>query len=402
MIRVHFRNRSVMCAVAIALLNGAQARPDIAAQEQSRNGVPIFVVDPQWPQMPDNWMLGQVSGVGSEDVTGHVWIVNRPSSLAESSLYAEQNPRLAECCVRPTPILEFEENGKFVRGWGGPGQEYEWPKPERGFEGPRTYGDCCRPENGEHGAFIDSKGFFWTGGNSSASHHILKFTKDGQFVLQIGREGQSKGSNDTQNLNKPTGFAEFGNELFVSDGYVNRRVVVFDINTGAYKRHWGAYGNKPDDSAPRTPSSKIPGPAQFNLVHGIDVSRDGLLYVADRVNNRVQVFKTDGTFVTEGLTAQCGTSNGSAFDVALSPDPEQEFLYVADGCNGHVVILRRSTLERIGQFGRNGRLAGEWFHLHSIATDVKGNIYTGESLGARAQKFVFKGYGRSAKGSDQN
>lgn len=390
--RTHGARIACMAVALASALFGPAFHTSAGAQQRGAKGVPIFEVDAKWPQLPDNMIMGQVSGIAA-GADGHIWVVNRPTSHDESELYAAQTPPQASCCVAAPPVLEFDENGKYIRGWGGPGKGYEWPIADRGFDGPRLYGDCCRPENGEHGAFVDYKGNFWTGGNAAKTNQILKFTKDGKFLLQIGHEGRSKGSNDTENLNKPTGFGEYRptNELFVSDGYVNRRVVVYDLDTGAYKRHWGAYGKKPDDAAPRTRSNQIPGPAQFNTIHGIAVSLDGMVYAADRVNNRVQAFKVDGTFVKEVSSATCLTGAGSAFGVALSGDPQQQFLYVADGCNGRIVILERDTLEKIGQFGRTGRLAGEWYHLHSIATDPKGNIYTGESLGKRAQRFVFKG-----------
>lgn len=359
------------------------------AQGQKPTGAPIFQVDPNWPKMPDKWGLGQVGGIAT-DAQGHIWVSNRPTSLDEQDLLAAQNPPLADCCIPAPPILEFDEAGNFIQSWGGPSAEYEWMS--RGGPAKRAPGDG-RAENGEHGIHVDLKGNVWVGGNGEGDHQILKFTKAGKFLLQIGRRGQSKGSNDTANVNRSTGYFLYPrtNELFVSDGYGNRRVVVFDADTGAYKRHWGAYGNKPDDSAPRTRVSEGPPPQQLTTVHGITLSNDGLVYVADRTNNRVQVFKIDGTFVKEVFIARRSGGTGTAFGVALSADPQQQFLYVADGTNSRIVILTRDTLQILGQIGRAGRLSGQFYHLHSIATDSKGNIYTGESLGYRVQKFVYKG-----------
>jgi DNA-binding beta-propeller fold protein YncE len=179
--------------------------------------------------------------------------------------------------------------------------------------------------------------------------------------------------------------------VFVADGYGNRRVIVFDADTGMYKRHWGAYGNKPDDKASKERQADGPGPQQFNTPHGIAISRDGIVYVADRANNRVQSFKLDGAFLKEGFVKRQSRDTGTAFGVALSPDPGQRFLYVADGSNERVAILDRASLQEIGHIGGPGRKAGEFFHLHSLSIDPKGNLITGESQGYRVQKFVFKG-----------
>jgi DNA-binding beta-propeller fold protein YncE len=371
--------------------------PSAGAQDQfqTRAGVPIFEVDPRWPSLPEKWALGQVGGM-AVDAQDHVWVSQRPTSLDAQDLLAAQDPPLADCCTKAPPILEFDEAGKFIRGWGGAGTGYEWTVPT----GPETRapGDG-RAENAEHGIHVDYRGNVWVGGNSTGDHQILKFTRDGTFRLQIGRRGQSKGSNDTANVNRSTGYSvdPKTNELFVADGYGNRRVIVFDADTGAYKRHWGAYGNRPDDSTkPARRDEKAPPPQQFNTVHGLTLSKDGYVYVADRGNNRVQVFRMDGMFVKEAFIKRGTGGPGTAFGMALSADPPQRFLYVADGSNGQIVIMDRSTLEIVGQVGRIGRASGQFYHLHGIATDSKGNIYTGESLGYRVQKFVYKGLSTAA------
>jgi DNA-binding beta-propeller fold protein YncE len=334
----------------------------------------VFEVDASWPKaLPNNWTFGEFSGV-AVDSHDHIWINQRPRTLAEDEKYLLANPPIGDCC-RPGPsIMEFDQAGNFVQGWGGTGQGYEWP------------------EN-EHGVYVDDRDNVWVGGNGAKDDHILKFTKTGTFILQIGRPGQSKGSNDPANLNRPSKMFVNAktNELFVSDGYGNRRVVVFDATTGAYKRHWGAYGNRPDDAAPRTVVSEGPGPLQFNLVHGLWLSRDGIVYVADRINNRVQAFTTDGKFLREGFIARGSLGNGAAYDVALSADPQQRFLYVPDGTNNHIWILDRATLRVLGHFGRQGRYAGQFHHSHSIAVDSKGNIYVAETQGKRVQRFLFRG-----------
>ena len=336
--------------------------------------VPRFEPDPYWPKpLPNNWMLGQVAGI-FVDSHDHIWVTNRPRSLDENDRYAQVHK--ADCCLPAPPILEFDQAGNVVQGWGGPGQGYEWP-------------------DNEHGMFIDYKENVWIGGNGMMDTNILKFSKTGKFLLQIGHHGKTGGSNDTENLNRPAGFVVYPktNEVFVADGYGNRRVIVFDADTGAYKRHWGAYGNKPDDSVPRTRAAEGSISTQFNTVHGIRISSDNLVYVGDRINNRIQVFTIEGKFVKEAyIERQTSSAEGTAFDIAFSPDKQQRFLYVPDGSNKKVQILSRDTLEVIGSFGgHGGHGLGEFYHAHSIASDSKGNIYVGESFGERALRWLYKG-----------
>lgn len=366
--------------VAMALLGLAMAfavpalcQPKAAA---APGGVPTFEPDPYWPKpLPHNWMLGQVSGI-YVDSHDHVWVTNRPRTLDNNDKYAALNPPQADCCIPAPPILEFDRAGSLIQGWGGPGAGYEWP-------------------DSEHGIFIDYKDNVWVGGNAEKDTNILKFTKAGKFLLQIGHHGKTGGSNDTENLNRPAGIFVYPktDEVFVADGYGNRRVIVFDADTGAYKRHWGAYGAKPDDTVPPIRFFEGPGAKQFNTVHGIRISSDGLVYVGDRVNNRIQVFRPDGSFVREGYIER-GTSapEGTAFDIAFSPGARQQFLYVPDGSNKKVQILRRDTLDVVGFFGgHGGHGAGQFFHIHSIATDSTGNVYLGESFGMRVLRWNYKG-----------
>lgn len=178
----------------------------------------------------------------------------------------------------------------------------------------------------------------------------------------------------------------------MADGYGNRRVIVFDATTGAYKRHWGAYGKPPDDAAPNARTFEGPGPPQFNTVHGIRISNDDLVYVGDRRNNRIQVFRPDGTFVQETYVARKTLGEeGTTFDFAFSHDPQQKFVCIPDGTNKKVQILDRRTLEVVGFFGgHGGRGAQEFFHIHSIATDSAGSVYLGESFGMRVLRYRLK------------
>ena len=340
------------------------------------HAIPKFEPDPYWPKpLPNNWMLGQTAGI-FVDAHEHVWVTTRPRTLDNNDKYAALTPPQADCCLPAPPVLEFDAAGNLVQSWGGPGPGYEWP-------------------DNEHGMFVDYKDNVWIGGNGDKDTNILKFTKNGKFLLQIGRHGETGGSNDTKNLNRPAGIVVWPktNEVFVADGYGNRRVIVFDADTGAYKRHWGAYGNKPDDSAPRTRVYEGAGSPQFNIAHGIRISNDGLVYVGDRVNNRIQVFTIEGKFIKEGyIERKTSAPEGTAFDIAFSPDKQQQFLYVPDGSNKRVQILNRDTLEVIGFFGgHGGHGAGQFFHIHSIATDAKGNVYIAESYGMRVVKWTFKG-----------
>jgi DNA-binding beta-propeller fold protein YncE len=339
-------------------------------------GVPKFEVDPSWPKdLPNEWMMGQVAGI-FVDSHDHVWVTNRPRSLEDHDKYAAFDPPQADCCKPAPAVLEFDAAGNFVQGWGGPGAGYEWP-------------------DNEHGMFVDYKENVWIGGNGAKDTNILKFTKDGKFLLQIGHHGKSGGSNDTENLNRPAGFVVYPktSEVFVADGYGNRRVIVYDADTGAYKRHWGAYGKKPDDTESNARTFEGDGPKQFNTVHALRISNDDLVYVGDRRNNRIQVFKPDGAYLKEAYVERKTTGEeGTTFDFAFSPDSQQQFIYIPDGTNKKVQILNRQTLEVVGYFGgHGGHGAAQFFHIHSIATDSKGNIYLGESFGKRALKWSYKG-----------
>ncbi len=376
-----------------------------AAVEAATVQAPMFEVDPLWPKpLPNHWLMGMTIGV-SVDAQDNIWIIHRQGSLEPGELHATSNPPVAMCCAPAPPVLEFDQDGNLLRHWGGPGNGYDWP-------------------NSNHGITIDYKGNVWIGGNgrgkaaqpapggapdeSAASattsyldNQVLKFTQDGQFLMQIGKPSHSKGSNDVENLRLPakTFIDKQTNEVYVADGYGNHRVIVFDADSGQYKRHWGAYGHKPDDTDLGKYDPDAPPPQQFrNPVHCADLSVDRLLYVCDRVNDRLQVFKPDGTFVKEAFIAKRTLGSGSAWDIAFSKDPQQKYIYLADGENDRVHILLRDTLEVLTTFGEGGRQPGEFYGPHSIATDSKGNIYVTETYrGQRVQKFVYKGLGPVTK-----
>ncbi len=364
-----------------------------SAAPASRVTAPKFEVDPSWPHIPNGWTLGQVSSAAA-DAAGNIWIFHRPRTVKPG---VKTGP----------PVMEFDAAGNYVRGWGGEsGEGFTWPSTE-------------------HGITVDFKGNVWISGNGD-DDQVLKFTEDGKFLMQIGRAAKKKSNADTTSLWRPADVYVYPktNEIFVADGYGNKRVIVFDADTGAYKRMWGAFGNVPLDDPPRGPAltgeaaraaaaeeeekrtlatefdPKDPGPQQFvPPVHGVKVSNDGLVYVADRGGKRVQVFTTEGKYMAQAwvdrwcLVAGGGCGNGNtAASVAFSADPQQRFLYVASRSPARIWVFDRKTLRPLYSFGRPGIAPGEFDVLHHMTTDNKGNLYSSEvEDGRRIQKFVFRG-----------
>jgi DNA-binding beta-propeller fold protein YncE len=380
--------RRYVAAVFVVVLGALGAAHLVLENEVTAQGTrpqaPAFEVDPFWPKpLPNNWVLGSTIGV-AVDAQDHVWIVHRQDAVEENFKAAALKPPVGTCCIPAPPVLEFDSAGNLVGHWGGPGAGYEWPQ-------------------SNHGIVVDHKGNVWVGSNGAKDTHVLKFTRAGKFLMQIGKQGKSGGSNDTENLNKPAKMYvdPETNELYVADGYGNRRVIVYDADTGKYKRHWGAYGNKPDDT-PFTYNPDAPAPKQFgNPVHCAELAKDGLLYVCDRSVDRIQVFRKDGTFVKEAFYAKQTLRSGSVWDLTFSRDPGQQYLYIADGVNEKVYVVLRDTLELLTSFGSGGRQPGQFYGVHSVATDSQGNLYTTETYsGARVQKFAFKGM-RAVQKPDQ-
>jgi WD40 repeat protein len=376
--------QAVALVAAIGALFAGQRMLDAEARLTS---APTFEVDPMWPKpLPNHWVMGNVIGVGVDD-RDHVFIVHRADTFdSTSEIGAAMNPRIAECCVPAPPVIEFDPAGNVVAAWGGPPKDgkYVWP-------------------SSNHGISIDNKGNVWIGGNGSGipsinqgpDSHILKFTHDGRFLQQIGVPGQPTNSRDTTHFGRVAkiSFDIPNNEAFVADGYANHRVAVLDMNTGRIKRYWGAYGHVPSDSNLGPYNPDAPPAQQFrNPVHCAEPSKDGLVYVCDRPNDRVQVFKKNGEFVKEKQFFPKTLGDGSVWDIAFSKDPAQKYIFLADGKNEHVYVLDRQSLEIITMFGDGGRQPGQWFAVHSIATDSKGNIFTTETYeGKRIQKFTYKG-----------
>jgi DNA-binding beta-propeller fold protein YncE len=366
--------------VLLAVLGvGQSVLERMSAAGKSAVVAPRFEVDPFWPKpLPNHWLLGSAIGL-AVDAQDHVWVVHRGGATLNERTEmsaAGKTPSAEACCLPAPPVLEFDPAGNLVGHWGGPGEGYEWPQ-------------------SNHGIFVDYKGNVWIGGNGAQDAHVLKFTKSGKFLMQIGSAGKNTGSNDPVNFGRVAKiFVDAKtNEAYIADGYGNKRVVVIDADTGKFKRYWGAYGNKPDDTNLGRYDPNAPPAQQFRTpVHCAELSNDGFVYVCDRPNDRVQVFKADGKFVKEIFVAPKTLGDGSAWDIAFSRDPQQKYLYLADGKNEKVYIIQRDTMQILTSFGDGGRQPGQFFAVHSIATDSKGNIYTTETYeGKRLQKFVYKG-----------
>jgi DNA-binding beta-propeller fold protein YncE len=394
---------AILLSAAALIVAEAQTKPPQPIK--ALDGVPVFEADPKWPVLPADWKWGQVIGIFA-DAQGHVW-------TSSSSR-----------------ITEWDPQGKLVQSWEARGPNKDW----------RTI----------HGMFVDHNGFVWS--NARESNLTVKYTKKGDVTLVIGKQDQTGGSNDTTLMGRPSEIwvDPADNEVFVADGYGNRRVIVFDGASGKYLRHWGAYGKRPEDpvrtnnqgatgatgaagatgaggrgaaggqNAQRQPET-VPAapPQQFSVPHGITGSRDGLIYVADRANNRVQVFRQNGEFVAEKiLRVRCGVQEKAtwapkracgteaAFSIGFSHDVPQTYMYVADGGSHFITVLRRKDLEVVSEFGGPGVGTGQLGRPHNLTVDPWGNIYVAEAAGPtvkhpttgaeveagyRAQKFTFKG-----------
>ena len=366
-----FRRAVLMASVVIANVVPtwlSSSAPSTQASKAQGRSLPIFEVDSAWPTVPAQWKLGDPSSIAI-DAQDNVWVLHRPRTLPPD-----------QAGMAAPPVIVFDTAGNFIKAWGGAGNDYEWP--ER-----------------EHGLHIDYKGFVWLGGNNCPTNglpglrpvnddQLLKFTQDGEFVMQIGRSNQSTGNADTRNLHRPADqwVHPPTNELFVADGYGNHRVA----DTGGFKRMWGAFANKPvdDDRCQGTPPTNFsdPGPSNFSILHAIQVANDGMVYVADREYRRVQLFTQDGTFVKQLVK----TDVPFARNVALSTDPDQQFLYVG-GADG-IFVVDRKTLEVLGTVRPQGILGAG----HQIATDSKGNLYLA-ATGAGMQKLTFEGMSRTSQ-----
>jgi hypothetical protein len=362
------------CLFVPLAAHAQSATAAVAPGSPTADRLPIYEIDPTWPPtLPNDWILGDIRGLFVDD-QDHLWVIHMPSSLTPQEIGAAVKPPIADCCFPAPPVLELDAEGKVLRTWGGPGEGYTW-------------------YDQEHGIYIDHNGFVWTG--TSNGMHVMKFTRDGKHVLTIGTPGVNKGSNDPDHLGGPANFyvEPKTNELFIADGYINKRVVVYDAATGKYKRHWGAYGKVPNDTEKyQYPVRVTDPPQQYSTLHGLVGSKDGLIYVSDRRGNRIQVFRQNGEFLMEKFVRPETGGSGSGFSLQFSRDAGQSILYLMDGTNQRVWMLRRKDLAILDRFGKPGRQAGEFIRAHMIAIDSKNRMYTGEAgNGRRMQRWILKG-----------
>jgi hypothetical protein len=360
----------VGCAIGVVLCQHSSV---VTAAEQEG---PKYKVDASWPkELPNNWIMGQVGGM-AVDRHDHIWVLQRPGLDTVDELGAAQTPPESQCCFAAPPVLVFDAQGNLLQSWGGPGEAFDWPKRE-------------------HGIYVDKDDNVWISGAGAGDRQVLKFKNDGHFLMQIGHpSADPANSMRTDILGLPAGMevdAE-AHEIYIADGYLNKRVVVYDSDKGTFKRSWGAYGNPPNDVDPGAYNPAAPPDQQFrNPVHCVHISRDGLVYVCDRMNDRVQVFTKQGKFVKEFFVRPQTLGRGSVWQFAFSTDENQKYLLVADGENNVIWTLRRDDGMVLGQTGHNGRNAGQFHWVHQIVSDSQGNLYTGEvDTGKRIQKFVLQ------------
>lgn len=372
------KSLSAAFGLCLVFLLSVSVAPSVRAQQ-----APHYQLDGNWPKpLPLNWTIMGVTGM-YVDKDDHIWILNRPRDLDKTMNFAMLNPPTAECCVPPPAVLEFDVEGNLLRSWGGPDYVRGWPA-------------------SEHTILVDREGNVWLGGARSGDT-LLKFTADGKFISEFGHRGpvveqenqQKQDNQQTNLLMRGVAAAELdedAHEIYIADGYLNKRVVVFDSDTGAFKRGWGAYGIPLDqiDNEPLPP--RVPGapPAkQFREpVHCVRISHDGLVYVCDRGGDRIQVFTKQGKFLKEFPVAD-KSGNNTAGSITFSPDPQQKYMFVADMMNSVVWILNRNDGTVAGRIGHAGHLPGQFHSLHVTTMDSQGNLYTGEvTTGERIQKFV--------------
>jgi hypothetical protein len=370
----------------------------LAAVTQARaQAVPRYKVDASWPkQLPNNWILWNSTGL-VVDKNDRIWVINRPRQVSMADAGAAQTPPISECCIPAPSLVQFDVQGNLLKSWGGPGYVPDWPILE-------------------HGLFIDKEGNFWIGGTFErganldllaapipkpkellGDRHVLKFSPDGKQLLMIGHPSNAPTNNqDATILGAPSEMFvdDEAHEVYIADGYQNRRVVVYDSNTGAFKRGWGAYGmplSQIDNGRPPAHDPALPAKQFRGSVISIDISVDGLVYVGDRGDDRIQIFTKEGKFVKEFLVHPKTLSTGSVWSTMFSRDPKQKYLFVADGVNGKIWILNRDDGKEVGSIGHKGHQAGQFDQVERMALDSQGNLYVTEvAPNTRLQKFVLE------------
>jgi len=365
------------------------AAPQTSSDSRAR--LPRFEVDPSWqwpPKLPNNWVVGIVTWV-AVDRHDHLWVLHRP----------RQVPVEVKDPAAPA-VLEFDAAGRFVQAWGGPGTGFDWGDMEHSLS--------VDHQDNVWITFHNPLEKSWSAPVERTDDMILKFTSKGKFLKQFGgrdRHPLPDGANtDTTSVHLATEAAVYPktNEVLIADGYGNRRILVLDADTLAYKRMWGAFGKQPPPTLGRgikdstyVTTTNPQGPDDFNSVHAVKVSNDGLVYVGDRSYRRVQVFTVDGKYVGQVFVNPTAKAYRTASGLAFSADPQQQFLYVADYENGQMHVVDRKALKQVGSFGTLGQKRGEFIGLHTIAADSKGNLWTAETqpkpVGSRVQRLIFKG-----------
>ncbi len=411
------RQHLLSCVSLITLALGLAAGPLVAnrpAQAQAAGDimVPKFEVDPLWPKpLPNHWIIGQTIGA-SVDAHDNIWIIHRPASLEQKESYATRGE--ADCCTAAPDVLEFNPAGNLINHFGRV-EGHDWPTSNHGITvdkdgnvwigangagqpsaaAPGSAEQFAAAGRGARGAAPAPAPMRGEGGGEIGTYHdsfVLKLSPTGKFLGEIGHANGSKGSLDTENVRgvAQMRFLPGTNELVAADGYGNHRVSVWDPVTMKLKRMWGAYGKPPSDEP--IPHYNVDSPQFGNPVHCAQPSNDGLIYVCDRTNNRIQVFKFDGTYVKQYALAPKTKGDGSVWEIAFSRDPQQKFMYISDGSNQTIHVFDRQTMKELYWFGGGGRQPGQFYAVHSIVTDSKGNIYTTETYrGQRVQKFIYKG-----------
>jgi sugar lactone lactonase YvrE len=364
----------------------------------------MYRVDPYWPKpLPNKWIMQQVPTL-AVDKDDHIWVLNRSRQIMPDETGASTTPPRTDCCIAGPGVMEFDTQGNFLKGWGG-----------KGFGGPETLpGQTIE---------VDKKGNVWLSGMARGDG-LSKYSSDGKLLWDFGHRGPAptpgQAATPLKDNNQQTdilysGMAGFeldddAHEIYIAEGEtMNKRILVYDMDTGVFKRGWGGHGMplseiSNDPVPPYDTTGPPPDIKELAILHCIHISHDGLVYVCERGSDRVQVFTKQGKFVTQFFVhpstpargPECGGPGslkfgpcGTILNLAFSPAPEQRYVFIADAANDKVWIVNRKEGTTVGSFGDNGRMAGQFHFIDGIASDSHGNIYTGEvETGKRIQKFV--------------
>jgi hypothetical protein len=404
-----------LAGLGLALLGVSLSCMSLIGQEPA---APKFKFDPDWPKpLPNKWKMGGVTGL-AVDKDDNVWVYDRPNDLTDIELEAELTPPLADCCARPPSMIHIDKNGDVIGSFDAP-QGHGMAVDTKGFaylgqdtvrkydastgklvaEVPRTPDrppggggpDAVAPHIPGHGSAGPVAGFLTPLGGRPQPSPAAQAARDAAIAAFRAKYPPTTpmivGGLEEIRLDEPA------HEMYAADNYLGGRVMVFDLDTLQFKRGWGAYGHTlaemTTDDKDRAYTPGGPEPKEFRGHLTLNVSHDGKVYAADRMANRIQVFTKDGKFLKE-FTLATGTGvGGSTGGVMFSPDKAQRFLYISDLTNNHIYFLNREDGKIVGQMGSMGENGGQFFGLHMIAVDSRGDIYTGEVFaGERVQRFL--------------